>query len=253
MIKNERQQQILNILQQTNYASVDQLVQMTYSSPPTIRRDLTYLESQGYVTRNHGGVMLPQKPSAFIPAEFRTSFNYKHKKVICKVAAKLLKDHMLIFIDESSTTQFLIQYMKDFKDLTVITNSLPACNLINRYNINFYCTGGQITHSNCFTGHQTEQFIRRYNADLCFFSSHAISQDGVITDNSEAECYITSAMIEQSRKSVYLCDESKANRSSVYNLTTVDKIHKVFTTASPESFTNVPEEKMVYISFDKNK
>ena len=71
MIKNERQQQILNILQQANYASVDQLVQMTYSSPPTIRRDLNYLEEQGYVTRNHGGAMLPQKPSAFIPAEFR--------------------------------------------------------------------------------------------------------------------------------------------------------------------------------------
>lgn len=252
MIKNERQQQILNILQQTNYASIQQLVQMTYSSPPTIRRDLIALEAQGYVTRNHGGVMLPQTPSAFIPAEFRKTFNYKHKKVICKSASKLLKDHMLIFIDESSTTQFLIEFMKDFKDLTVITNSLPACNLLNSYNINFYCTGGQITHSNCFTGHQTERFIRRYNADLCFFSSHAISQDGIITDNSDAECYITSVMIEQARKSVYLCDESKANRSSLYNLTTVDKIHKVFTTASPESFTNVPEDKMVYISFNKN-
>ena len=111
-------------------------------------------------------------------------------------AAKLLKDHMLVFINESSTTQFLIEYMQDFKDLTVITNSLPACNLLNRYNINFYCTGGQITHANCFTGYQTEQFIRRYNADMCFFSSHAISQDGNITENSEAEHYITSAMIE---------------------------------------------------------
>ena len=87
---------------------------------------------------------------------------------------------------------------------------------------------------------------------ICAFFSHAISQDGIITDNSDAECYITSVMIEQARNSVYLCDESKANRSSLYNLTTVDKIHKVFTTASPESFTNVPEDKMVYISFNKN-
>lgn len=250
MIKNERQQHILNILQQTNYISVEQLIKLTYSSPATIRRDLIYLQEQGYVTRSHGAVMLPQAPSAFIPAAFRKSLNYKHKKAICKVAAKLLKDHMLIFIDESSTTQFLIEHMKDYKEITVITNSLPACELLNRYNINFYCTGGHITHSNCFTGSQTEKFIRRFNADLCFFSSHAISKNGVITDNSESECFITSAMIEHSKKSIYLCDESKVGHSSIYNLANINTVNKIFTTATPDMFDfNIENaKKMIYVS-----
>lgn len=253
MIKNERQQHILNILQQTNYISIDKLTKLTYSSPATIRRDLLYLQEQGYVTRSHGGVMLPQAPSAFIPAEFRKSLNYKHKKALCKVASKLLKDHMLVFIDESSTTQFLIEHMKEYKNITVITNSLQACNLLNRYNVNFYCTGGKITHSNCFTGSQTERFIRRFNADLCFFSSHAISKEGVITDNSESECMITSAMLEQSKKSIYLCDESKVDRSSVYNLANINTVDKIFTTAKPEMFDIGDTGKIVFIPFDKTK
>lgn len=253
MIKNERQQHILNILQQTNYISVEKLIKLTYSSPATIRRDLIYLQEQGYVARSHGGVMLPQAPSAFIPAEFRKSLNYKQKKAICKAAAKLLKEHMVVFIDESSTTQFLVAHMEGINDLTVITNSLQSSQLLNRYNVNFYCTGGYITHSNCFTGSLTEKFIRRFHADLCFFSSHAISKDGVITDNSEHESYITSAMIEQSKKSVYLCDESKVNRSAVYHLTNANNVDKIFTTATPDMFDIEAPDKIVYVPFDKTK
>ena len=251
MIKNERQQQILDFLNQTTYASVDQLAEITYSSPPTIRRDLSYLAEQGYVIRNHGGVMLPQAPSAFIPTDFRRSFNSKHKKALCKAASKLLKEHMLIFLNESTTTQFLIEYMKDIKGITVITNSLLTANLLNQYNVNFYCTGGRITHSNCFTGNLTERFIRLFNADLFFFSSHAISSDGVISDNSEPEYYAVTAMLEQSKKCVYLCDESKVNKKATYIVTDARKLYKVYTTALPECFNGIPDEKMVYVNVDK--
>ncbi len=251
MVKNERQQQILDILSKTTYASVEHLAEVTYSSLPTIRRDLNYLAEQGYVVRNHGGVMLPQDPSAFIPADFRRSFNYKHKKAICRAAAKLIKEHMLIFLDESSTTQFLIEYIKDIKGVTVVTNSLLAADLLNQNHVNFYCTGGKITHSNCFTGVLTERFIRLFNADLFFFSSHAISADGIISDNSEFESYATVAMIEQSKHSVYLCDESKVDKKSLYMITDAQKIYKIYTTASPDRFNNIPDDKIVFVNADK--
>ena len=203
--------------------------------------------------RNHGGAMLPQGPSSFIPADFRKSLNYKHKKALCKEASKLLKDHMLVFIDESSTTQFLIEHMKGYKDITVITNSLQACEQLNRHNINFYCTGGHMTHSNCFTGSLTEKFIRHFHADLCFFSSHAISKDGFITENSESEAFTKTAMIEQSKRSVYLCDKSKVDRSSIYNLGNINTVNKIFTTATPDMFDIEAPDKIVYVPFDKTK
>ena len=251
MIKNERQQEILDILKRCNYVSVDQLAKMTYSSPPTIRRDLNYLQEMGYLTRNHGGATLPLNPYSFIPSDLRAKLNTNQKKAICREAAKLIVDHSFIFLNESSTVQYLIEYIKDFKDITVITNSLAACEKLNNYNIDFYCTGGHITHSNCFTGIQTENFIRRFNADICFFSSHGISKDGVVMENSENESLITAAMIEHSKQAVYLCDESKVGRSASYNVTSINSIDQIFTTASPDAFDIEDKNKIVQISLLK--
>jgi len=251
MIKNERQQEILDILKRCNYVSVEQLAKMTYSSPPTIRRDLNYLQEMGYLTRNHGGATLPLNPYSFIPSDLRAKLNTNQKKAICREAAKLIKDHSIIFLNESSTVQYLIEYIKDFKDLTVITNSLSACEKLNNYNIDFYCTGGHITHANCFTGLQTEKFIRHFNADLCFFSSHGISKNGVIMENTESEPLITSAMIEQSQQAVYLCDESKVGRFANYNITTINAIDKIYTTATLDMFDSIDEKKIINVPMSK--
>lgn len=251
MIKNERQKEILDILKRVSYATVEQLAEMTYSSAPTIRRELNYLQEKGYLIRNHGGATLPLDPHSFIPSDLRTKLYTNHKKAICKHASKLITDHSIIFINESSTVLYLIDYIKEHKNVTVITNSLTACAKLNHYNINFYCTGGRITHGNCFTGIHAEKFIRRFNADLCFFSSHGISQDGKITANMEDEYLITSAMIEQSKKAVYLCDESKIGILATYNLSSIDKIDQMYTTASPDVFSIEDKSKIVHIPLTK--
>lgn len=251
MIKNERQQEILDLLKDLGYVSVEDLAKKTYSSTPTIRRDLNYLQENGYLVRTHGGATLPVSPSSFIPSDLRAKLNANAKKSLCKEAAKLIKEHSIIFINESSTVQHLIEYIKNYKDVTVITNSLTACAKLNHYNINFYCTGGHITHSNCFTGTQAEQFIRRFNADLCFFSSHGITQNGIITANSEKEYLITAAMVEQARQVVYLCDESKVGILSNYNLTNINAIDKIYTTASVDDFTVQDKQKIIHVSVSK--
>ena len=248
MIKNERQQEILDLLKELGYVSVEDLAKKTYSSTPTIRRDLNYLQENGYLARTHGGATLPTSPSSFIPSDLRTKLNTNAKKSLCKEASKLIKEHSIIFINESSTVQHLIEYIKNFKNVTVITNSLTACANLNHYNINFYCIGGHITHSNCFTGMQAEQFVRRFNADFCFFSSHGITQDGLITANSEQEYLITSAMVEQSRQVIYLCDESKVGILSNYNLANIDTVDKIYTTAPVDTFTVANKNKIVHVS-----
>ena len=47
MIKNERQNEILEILKKDSFATVTSLAERLYASMPTIRRDLTMLEEDG--------------------------------------------------------------------------------------------------------------------------------------------------------------------------------------------------------------
>ena len=249
MIKNSRQAEIMNILEQSSYASVEQLAKLTYASEPTIRRDLIYLEAKGYVVRNHGGAMVPQKENSVLPAAVRNAFNQKQKKLLCQEAAKLLRDNMTVFLDESTTLAFLVKHLPKFKDLKIITNSLQTSILLNNLNLNFLCTGGKIVQQNYFSGPQTEKFIRAFNADICFFSSTSISSDGVISDNSEYKISTMEAMLSQSRRRIYLCDDSKINSLSMYNLTTINQIDKVYTTAQENTFT-FQSDKIVYVPAD---
>lgn len=62
MITMQRQEEILRILQERKTVTVGYLAESLYVSLPTIRRDLTKLESQGLVQRSHGGVRLNLEP-----------------------------------------------------------------------------------------------------------------------------------------------------------------------------------------------
>ena len=56
MYQQERMDQIMKILKENHYVTVDYLVKEIRYSPASIRRDLTLLEKQGLVTRSYGGV-----------------------------------------------------------------------------------------------------------------------------------------------------------------------------------------------------
>ena len=53
---SSRQQEILNLLNERVFISVNELSSITFSSPSSIRRDLTKLQNMGLVKRSHGGV-----------------------------------------------------------------------------------------------------------------------------------------------------------------------------------------------------
>ena len=56
MFKCEREKEILDILKQTEYATVEYLSKKMCISPSSIRRDLSSMEAQGLVLRSYGGV-----------------------------------------------------------------------------------------------------------------------------------------------------------------------------------------------------
>ena len=57
---SERQNEILKIIKDNVYVSVNELSKITFTSPSSIRRDLTCLENLGLVNRSYGGASLPE-------------------------------------------------------------------------------------------------------------------------------------------------------------------------------------------------
>lgn len=220
MYGNEREKEIISLLEKTNYATVEYLAEKIHISPSSIRRDLKRLEMKGLVIRSYGGAELNESANRRIPFNFRSHQNTKEKAMVAKAAAELVKPGDVIFIDCSSTTYFMVEYLKDIKGITVITNSLASMCMCSDYNINAYITGGRISSESgsSLYGHHTENVINSFHANYCFFSVQSLTKNGDLYDCFGDELIPRKLMMKNSDKNVFLCDHTKINHYSAYFL-----------------------------------
>lgn len=220
MYGSEREREIMSILSKDKYVTVEYLAQKMHISPSSIRRDLKKLELEGIITRSYGGAELKTSVNKKIPFFLRSHKNAKEKNFVAGQASMLIKPGDIIFIDSSTSTYFMIEYIKNIAGITVITNSLAGMNLCSEYNINSFLTGGKLNPENrsCFVGPYTERMISSFHTDWCFFSVQSLTEDGVLYDCFENEITSRKLMIKNSGKRVFLCDKSKTGHYSAYKL-----------------------------------
>lgn len=230
MLEAERLEQILKYLSEKKTAPVNVLARRLYVSEATVRRDLNELERRGLVKRLHGGAILLEGASQELPLYMREQQSSEAKRRIAEMAAHYILENQVIFLDASSTVMHLIKYLGSFKNLTLITNGVKTAEELSGLSHRVYCTGGLMLHnSSAYVGDYAADFVRNFNADLFFFSSRGVSEDGQITDASQEETYIRRVMMQQSRRHIFLYDHSKVGQVYCYNLCTLDQTDDAIT------------------------
>lgn len=230
MLKEERYDKILEILEEEQYISATDLCNRLFVSLPTIRRDLAELQKRNQITRSHGGAKKIQAEHIVAPLNFRKTVNAAEKRVLCRAAAELVEDNDIIFIDSSTTTMQMADFLADKKQITVITNGISLAIMLANKGIKTYCTGGEIfQNSLAHFGSFAEEFIQRFNIDKTFFSCHGVNQKAMLTDPSLPETQIRRVAINQSKKTVFLCDETKLSLSTPYNLIPIENVDCIIT------------------------
>lgn len=207
MYQSERMDEILSILKKYNYVTVDYLVKQIKYSPASIRRDLTLLENQGLVKRSYGGVTL--KSETLSPFVFRQHSMKTIKNRIAAKAATLIKDNDTIFIDGSSSAQYIGPHLVNKKGITVITNNMALTSYLGENGIQVYCTGGYISElPGILLGEITANTFAGFHADIMFFSATGYN-GGIIFGNDEACIRNHRIMLKNSDKRVFLCGSDK--------------------------------------------
>lgn len=230
MLGSERQLQILDFIKEHETISVQQIVNKFFVSEATARRDLSALEATGLVRRIFGGATLIIGSDQQVPLFVRKQENQQEKTLLAEKAVQYIRDGNVIFIDASSSAQHLLPYLQKFKDLVVITNGIITAQLLGEMNIKVYVTGGLlINNSSVLVGHDTENFINKLNADVCFLSCKGLNDDGKLTDTSYEETEVRKYYLKNSKKKVILLTSNKIGKTYLHTLCHRDDVDAIIT------------------------
>lgn len=207
----QRRHAIMQLLQQRGEVSVEQLVQLFETSEVTIRKDLTALETSGFLLRKYGGAILMPKE---IMDENENDELSERKIVIAKAAAERIRDHNRIIVDSGSTTAALIKQLNRKQGLIVMTNSLSVATELRALENEptLLMTGGTWdTRSESFQGKVAEQVLRSYDFDQLFIGADGIDlARGTTTFNELVG--LSQVMAEVSREVIVMVESQKIGR-----------------------------------------
>lgn len=222
---SNRQEQILSILDERSYVTVNDLAAKLFTSPSSIRRDLARMQNSGLVTRSHGGVSLPAPISGVASYYDRMRKNTQEKRKIAQKASTLLESGQKILLDSSSTDAFLLPHIAKIKNIMVFTNNLTTALNATELGIDTHCLGGRaIGTSTALSGTETYRAISNIQPDILFFSAQSLDVDGTISDSTEEENLVRLMMLDVAKTSVFLCDSEKFHTRSLYTLGNLNDI-----------------------------
>lgn len=242
MYKCEREDEIMALLGDTEYATVEYLAKKMNISASSIRRDLKNLEERGLVVRSYGGVKIADAGGKRIPYSLRSHENSAQKKQIAKAVFSLIRPGDVIFLDGSSTACFAAELLPAISGITIITNSIDALNCLSQYDIKVYCSGGTVSSENraVLVGDTTLEFLRKIHADVVLFSIQAVTPDGDFYDCYADEVAVRNIMMKNAARKILLFDSSKCGRTSTFYQGNVSSIDYIISDRDLSTFFNDP-------------
>lgn len=244
--KESRRDQIVELVDERQYISIEDLVKEINISKVTIRRDLTDLEREGRLIRKFGGAASikeffnPRGPKkAFnairgndelddlrvVPHEHYNSidndplvdFEYNPKQQIAREAVELIKNSNRILIDAGSTTGQMINFIGLKEKLTIMTNSLETGYKLSQIPSSrrptILLTGGVYDQkSDTFQGPFIREVLKQYNFEQLFIGADGIDFEKGTMTNFSGNIAVSQIMAKISDQVIVLVESNKIGR-----------------------------------------
>lgn len=255
MLAQQRQAEILKLLDEDGIVYSSALVKQMKVSSETIRKDLDYLEHEGYLLRVHGGAVPaqapPPAPAASVSEEYisfqtRNTQHMPEKAAIAEYAVSLIQENQVIALDYGSTSQIMAEALKkNFRSLTVITNSIKnALILAECPDFTIILTGGVLARDELTLVNDFTPLLDHLHIDILFMTVTGIDPEIGCTDMRFSEARIQNQMRKAASRTIVLADSSKFGKGSLVKICTLQDIHLVITDSElPSHMENAIKEK----------
>ena len=174
MLPVERHNKIINLLRERTTATTEEIAAMLGVSEMTVRRDLEICQNMGLLRRCHGGATISRQTVSEIAYDQKLNTGMQAKRALAKLAAKLVKPNMTVYLDAGTTT-FCIAEELAAMDLTIITNDLKIAMRLLDSSAEIVVLGGTVQkRTGSMLGGDTVDQLRRLRASIAFVGAASI-------------------------------------------------------------------------------
>lgn len=240
VIGEERKKKILEILDVEGTVKVNKLAELFDVSTETIRRYLDELDKEEKLKKVYGGaikVSFHQDEPSSIEREI---IHASEKLSIGLAASNLIQDYEVIAIDDGSTPLQMVKHLKNKKNLTIITCSIPALHLLMEYHASgqftgkIICLGGEVNvNHQRISGQPAEQMLENVFVDKSFLSADGVSWERGVTAFDQSKASLTKKLIEHSTLSILLVDSSKIGINKHYKIKDLPDFDMIISNDAP--------------------
>lgn len=217
MLNEERRRAILEVVNRENRVLVLDLAKRFETSQVTIRKDLEALHAHGLIHRTHGGA-LPAREGALEDPTLREKekLHHQEKLRIAQAAAAMVQEGQVLILDSGTTTTEIARALRNFRNLTIVTNAVNIAAELSGTAVEVILTGGTLRkNSFSLVGPIAEETLHRLHADVLFLGVDGFDvQYGLSTPNL-LEAKVNRVMVEVAKRKVAVCDASKFGRRSL--------------------------------------
>ncbi len=242
MLAQERQLQILALLEERGTVRTIDLAGQFDVTDETIRRDFQILEENHQLTRIHGGASsLSGRPKLQSFSE-RRSLEVDKKQQIAQVVLSSIEPGKTYAFDSSTTAFALVSILPDLP-FRVVTNAYSVIDHLIRYeNVDLICTGGRYdSKTQTFIGGNSHKLLRRYQIHKAFVSCIGLDANRGASEGFEQQAIFKEHLLEIADEVVLLADSTKLGKQSEYFFASLNHIDSIVTDseADPSEIENL--------------
>lgn len=231
LFAEERQRAVLEQLRQKGKVTVEELTLTFRVSSPTIRADLTRLEDKGLLRRTHGGAIAIGNTLYEPPYAERAVLRQVEKRAIARLAVSLVHEGETLLLDAGTTCHEIALALKEFRRLTVVTNSLASAQaLAENDGIETVLIGGVVQPRRRATlGALAAQFLDPIQCDRAFVAVSGVHPTAGFTVVDFDAAQVKRRMLEKGKQAIAVADSSKIGQTAFACVAPLSAAHLLLT------------------------
>lgn len=208
-LADERRTMLAQMIQEKGGIRNGELADFFGVTTETIRRDLIYLNDKKLVCKTHGGAISISE-SVERPIHMRNLENADKKLAIAKKALEYIDGSKVVILDSGSTVLQLAQLLSPGQREMLVTNSIPAANVLAQKGLSFFLIGGEFSPITMATSGMTAtQSLNMIKADVVFLGTSGFQACNGPSAKAFCDAQVKSDMISNSRTRIVLADSGK--------------------------------------------